>query len=103
MNTYMKKSQIHYAIRIHGHTNEFGWQLSNGDEIDEFAKKFNMDWDWNSKNGVLSLVDKSKELNINRPEHVHIGDVVVAYDDCGTWRVYDCAYECFEKNFIRVE
>ena len=48
MDTYMRRSPIYYAVRIQGYTNEFGWQLSNGDEIDEFAKKFNMEWEWNS-------------------------------------------------------
>ena len=103
MNTYMKKSPIYYAIVIQGFQNKFGWYLSNEDEIDEFAKKFNMDWDWDSKNEVLSFSDKSKGIKLNRPEHVQIGDVVVAYDDWGTWRVDVWTSDEFEKNFIRVD
>ena len=102
MDTYMRRSPIYYAVRIQGSTNEFGWQLSNGDEIDEFAKKFNMEWEWNSNSGVLSFKDKSKGVKLNRPEHVLIGDVVVAYDDWGTWRVYECTSEDFEKIFIGI-
>lgn len=48
-----------------------------------------MDWHWDSKNGVISFYDKSDGIKLNRPEHVQIGDVVVAYDDWGTWHVYD--------------
>ena len=102
MNTYMMKSPIYYAVAIRGFKNEFGWYLSNEEEIDEFAKKFNMDWHWNMRKGVLSFEDKLEKVKLNRPEHVQIGDVVVAYDDWETWRVYVWTSEEFEKNFIRV-
>ena len=102
MTIYMKKSSIYYAIFIQGFKDKNGWYLSNEDEIDEFAKKFNMDWHWNMRTGVLSFEDKSKGVKLNRPEHVQIGDVVVAYDDWGTWRVYAWTSEEFEKKFIKV-
>lgn len=104
MDTYMMKSPIYYAVSIQGFHNEFGWYLwsETEDEIDKFAKKFNMDWHWNMRTGVLSFEDKSKGVKLNRPEHVQIGDVVVAYDDWGTWRVYVWTSENFEKSFIKV-
>ena len=103
MNTYIMKSPIYYAIFIHGFNDKDGWHLSNEDEIDEFAKKFNMDWHWNMRTGVLSFYDKSNGVKLKRPEHVQIGDVVMAYDDCGTWRVYNYTSEEFEKKFIKVD
>ena len=103
MNTYMMKSPIYYAISIQGFQNKFGWYLSNEDEIDEFAKKFNMDWHWNMRKGILSFTDKSEGVKLNRPEHVKIEDVVVAYDDWGTWHVDVWTSEEFEKKFIKVD
>ena len=103
MNTYMMKSPIYYGIAIQGFKNKFGWYLSNEDEIDEFAKKFNMDWHWNMRRGILSFEDKSEGVKLNRPEHVQIGDVVVAYDDWETWRIDVWTSEDFMKKFIRVE
>ena len=100
MNTYIMKSPIYYAVSIQGYPYDSAWHLSNEDEIDEFAKKFNMDWRWNMRTGVLSFYDKSKGVKLDRPEYVQIGDVVMAYDDCGTWRVYTWSYEDFEKKFI---
>ena len=102
MNTYMKKSPIYHVIHIQGFQNEFGWYLSNEDEIDEFAKKFNMDWHWNMRKGVLDFTDKGGETTLNRPWNVKIGQVVVAYDDCGTWREELWDLEEFEKKFIKV-
>ena len=102
MNTYIMKSPIYYAVSIQGYPYDSAWHLSNEDEIDEFAKKFNMDWHWNMRTGVLSFKDKSEGIKLKRPEHVQIGDVVVAYDDCGTWRVYNYTSEEFEKKFIKV-
>ena len=102
MNKYIMKSLIYYAVSIQGCHDNNGWHLSNEDEIDEFAKKFNMDWRWNMRTGVLSFYDKSKGVKLDRPEYVQIGDVVMAYDDCGTWRVYTWSYEDFEKKFIKV-
>ena len=102
MNTYIMKSPIYYAIHIQGFNDKDVWYLSNEDEIDEFAQKFNMDWHWNMRTGVLSFYDKSKGVKLDRPEYVQIGDVVMAYDDCGTWRVYTWSYEDFEKKFIKV-
>ena len=52
--------------------------------------------------GVLSFYDKSKGVKLDRPEYVQIGDVVMAYDDYGTWRVYNYISEEFEKKFIKV-
>lgn len=103
MNTYMMKSPIYYAVSIQGYQNKFGWYLSNEDEIDKFAKKFNMDWHWNMRTGVLSFEDKSKGIKILRPEYVKIGDVVAAYDDWETWRVHVWTSEEFEKKFIKVD
>lgn len=103
MTLYMKKSPIYYTISIQGFKDKDGWHLSNKDEIDEFAKKFNMYWYWNIRNGVLSFRDKSEGIKLNRPEGVQIGDVVVAYDDWETWRVYAWASEEFEKQFVKVE
>ena len=108
MTLYMKKSPIYYVIHIQGFKNEFGWYLSNEDEIDEFAKKFDMDWHWNMRTGVLSFEDKSKRVKLNRPEHVQIGDVVAAYDEGGSWCggiwwVHVWTSEEFEKQFIRIE
>ena len=100
MNKYIMKSPIYYAVSIQGCHDNNGWHLSNEDEIDEFAKKFNMDWRWNMRTGVLSFYDKSKGVKLDRPEYVQIGNVVMAYDDCGTWRVYTWSYEDFEKKFI---
>ena len=42
-------------------------------------------------------------VKLNRPEHVQIGDVVVAYNDWGKWRVDVWTSEEFEKKFIKVE
>lgn len=103
MNTYMKKSPIYHTIFIQGFKDKNGWYLSNEDEIDEFAKKFDMDWHWNMRKGILSFEDMSKGVKLNRPEYVKIGDVVVGYDDWGTWRVDVWTSEEFEKNFIRVD
>ena len=100
MNKYIMKSPIYYAVSIQGCHDNNGWHLSNEDEIDEFAKKFNMDWRWNMRTGVLSFYDKSKGVKLDRPEYVQIGNVVMAYDDCGTWRVYTWSYEDFKKKFI---
>ena len=100
MNKYIMKSPIYYAVSIQGCHDNNGWHISNEDEIDEFAKKFNMDWHWNMRTRVLSFYDKSKGVKLDRPEYVQIGDVVMAYDDCGTWRVYTWSYEDFEKKFI---
>ena len=103
MNTYMMKSPIYHAIFIQGFKDKNGWYLSNEDEIDEFARKFNMDWSWNARKGVLSFKDKSEGVKLNRPEHVQLGDVVVAYDDWETWRVQVWASEEFDKKFIKVD
>ena len=85
MNTYMMKSPIYYAVSIQGYQNKFGWYLCDEteDELIEFAKMVNADWTWNMRTGVLSFKDKSEGVKLNRPEHVKIGDVVVAYDDWG--------------------
>lgn len=88
MNKYMMKSPVYYVVSIQGCHDNSMWNLSNKDEIDEFANKFNMDWHWDSKNGVISFKDKSEGIKLNRPEHVQIGGVVVAYDDWETWHVY---------------
>ena len=61
-----------------------------------------MDWSWNARKGVLSFKDKSEGVKLNRPEHVQLGDVVVAYDDWGKWRVDLWDLEEFEKQFIGV-
>lgn len=103
MNTYMMKSPVYYAVSIQGFKDKNRWHLSNKNEIDEFAKKFNMYWYWNIKEGVLSFRDKSDGVKLNRPEHVQIGHVVVAYDDWGTWRVEVWSSEEFEKKFIKVD
>ena len=102
MTLYMKKSPIYYTIFIQGFKDKNGWYLSNEDEIDEFAKKFNMDWHWNMRHGVLDFKDKSEGVTLNRPWNVKIGQVVVAYDDWGTWRVDLWDLEAFEKQFIGV-
>ena len=99
----MMKSPTYYAVSIQGYRNKFGWYLSNEDEIDEFAKKFNMDWHWNMRTGVLSFKDKAEGENLYRPEHVQIGDVVVAYNDCETWRVEVWTSEGFYKKFTKVD
>ena len=103
MTLYKKKSPIYYTIFIQGFKDKNGWHLSNEDEIDEFARKFNMDWSWNMRTGILSFKDKSDGVKLNRPEHVQIGDVVVAYDDWGTWRVQVWTFEEFDKKFIKVD
>ena len=103
MNTYKMKSPIYYTIFIQGSKGKNGWYLSNEDEIDEFAKKFNMDWYWNMRKGILSFKDKSEGVKLLRPEYVKIGDVVAAYDDCGTWRVDLWDLEAFENNFISIK
>jgi len=108
IGTYMMKSPIYYAVGVKG--SQVFWKngtdsyyvLENEDEIDEFAKKFNMDWHWNMRTGVLSFEDKSEGVKINRPEYVEIGDVVVAYYDWDKWRVYVWTSEDFEKKFIKV-
>ena len=108
MNKYMKKSLTYYAVEVKGQQ-EF-WKngkdfyvLENEDEIDEFAKKFNMDWHWNMGKGVLSFEDKSEGKKLNRPEYVLIGDVVVAYYDWDKWCVQVWTFEDFERNFIKVD
>ena len=103
MNTYMMKSPTYYAVSIQGYQNKFGWYLcaETEDELMEFAKKFNMDWSWNMRTGVLSFKDKS--LMLKRPEYVQNGDVVVAYDDWETWRVNVWTSEEFEKKFTKVD
>ena len=101
MNTYMMRSPIYYAIFIQGFKDDNWWHLSNRSEIDEFAKKFNMYWYWNIKDGVLSFSDKSEGLKLVRPEHVQIGDVVVAYDDWDTWRVQVWNKDEFDKKFVK--
>lgn len=109
MNTYMMKSPTYYAVEVKGSQvfwkdgKDFYYVLENEDEIDEFAKKFNMDWYWNMRTGVLSFEDKSKGVKLNRPEYVKIGDVVVAYDDWEIWRVQVWTSEEFEKKFIKVD
>jgi hypothetical protein len=103
MNTYMKKSPIYHTIFIQGFKDKNGWYLSNEDEIDEFANKFNMDWSWNARKGVLSFTDKSEGVKLIRPKQVQIGDVIVAYDDWGTWRVEVWTSEEFEKKFIKMD
>ena len=108
MNTYMMKSPTYYAVKVKG--SQVFWKngkdsyyvLENEDEIDEFAKKFNMDWHWNMRTGILSFEDKSNGVKINRPEHVQIGDVVVAYNDWETWRVDVWTSEEFEEKFIKI-
>lgn len=102
MNTYIIKSPIYYAVSIQGYPYDSAWHLSNEDEIDEFAKKFNMDWHWNMRKGILSFKDKSEGIKLKRPEHVQIGNVVVAYNDWDIWRVYNYTSEEFEKKFIKV-
>ena len=82
---------------------DFYYVLENEDEIDEFAKKFNMDWYWNMRKGILSFKDKSEGVKLNRPEYVQIGDVVVAYNDWEKWRVDVWTSEEFEKKFIKVD
>ena len=48
--TYMMKSPTYYAVEVKGRKafwkngKDFYYVLENEDEIDEFAKKFNMDW-----------------------------------------------------------
>ena len=109
MNTYMLKSPIYYAVGVKGSEvflesgKDSYYVLENDDEIDEFAKKFNMDWHWNMRKGILSFEDKSTGVKLNRPEHVQIGDVVVAYNDWETWRVQTWTSEEFEKKFIKVD
>ena len=105
MELYMKKSPIYHTIFIQGFKDKNGWYLCDEteDEIDEFASKFNMDWSWNARKGVLSFKDKSEGVKLNRPEHVQLGDVVVAYDDWGTWRVQVWTSEEFDKKFIKVD
>ena len=105
MNTYMMKSPTYYAVSIQGYQNKFGWYLcaETEDELMEFARKFNMDWSWNMRKGVLSFKDKSEGVKLHRPEHVQIGDVVVAYDDWGKWRVQVWTSEEFDKKFIKVD
>ena len=107
MDTYMMKSPIYYAVEVKGkkailkNGTDSYYVLENDDEIDEFAKKCNMDWFWNMRTGGLSFEDKS--LMLKRPEYVQIGDVVVAYDDWGTWRVQTWTSEEFEKKFTKVD
>ena len=57
------------------------------------------------RTGVLSFKDnKSKGVNLNRPEYVKIGDVVVAYDDWERHAVVQVwTSEEFEKKFIKVD
>ena len=52
---------------------------------------------------IQGFKDKSEGVKLNRPEHVQIGHVVVAYDDWGTWRVEVWSSEEFEKKFIKVD
>lgn len=105
MNTYMMKSPIYYAVSIQGLLDKYGWYLCDEteNELDEFAKMVNADWSWNMRTGVLSFRDRSEGVKLNRPEHVKIGDVVVAYDDWGKWRVDVWTSEEFEKKFIKVD
>ena len=105
MNTYMKKSPIYYALSIQGFEDKYGWYLCDEteDELMDFAKMVNADWSWNMRTGVLSFKDKSEGVKLNRPEHVKIGDVVVAYNDWDKWRVYVWTSEEFEKKFIKVD
>ena len=105
MNTYMKKSPIYYAVSIQGFEDKYGWYLCDEteDELIEFAKMVNADWSWNMRTGVLSFKDKSEGVKLNRPEHVQIGDVVVAYNDWEKWRVDVWTSEEFEKKFIKVD
>ena len=105
MNTYMKKSPIYHAIVIRGYQNKFGWYLcaETEDELMEFAKKFNMDWSWNMRKGVLDFKDKCEGVKLNRPWNVKIGDVVVAYDDGGTLRIDLWYLDEFEKQFVKVD
>jgi len=105
MHTYMKKSPVYYAVSIQGFHNKFGWYLCNETEVElvEFAKMVNASWAWNMKTGVLSFKDKSEGVKLNRPEHVKIGDVVVAYNDWEKWRVDVWTSEDFEKKFIKLE
>ena len=55
------------------------------------------------RRGILSFEDKTNGMPLVRPEHVFIGDFVVAYDDWGTWRIEQWTSEAFMKKFIRVE
>ena len=108
MTTYRMKSPTYYAVKVKGQ--QVFWQngmdsyyvLKNAGEIDEFAKKFNMSWYWNMRMGILSFKDKSDGVKLNRPEHVKIGNVVVAYNDWEKWRVDVWNSEEFEKKFIKV-
>ena len=102
MDIYMKKSPVYYTIFIQGFKDKNGWYLTNEDEIDEFAKKFNMDWHWNMRKGVLDFKNKSEEVKLNRPWNVKLGQVVVAYDDWGTLRVDLWDLDEFEKQFIGI-
>lgn len=107
MNTYMMKSPTYYAVSIQGFQNKFGWYLcgETEDELMEFAKKFNMDWSWNMRTGVLSFKDKSDGVKRVMPEYVQIGDVVTAYDDWGRGTCYIQVWtsEEFDKKFIKVD
>ena len=109
MHTYMMKSPTYYAVKVKGRQEfwkngkDFYYVLENEDEIDEFAKKFNMDWNWNMKKGILSFKDKSEGVKLNRPEYVQIGDVVAAYNDWEKWRVEVWTSEDFEKKFIKID
>jgi len=105
MNTYMMKSPIYYAIFIQGFKDKNGWYLSNEEEIDEFARKFNMTWSWNMRKGVLSFKDKSEGVKRVKPEYVQIGDVVTAYDDWerGTCYAQVWTSKEFDKKFIKVD
>ena len=104
MNTYMMKSPVYYAVPIQGFQDKYGWYLCDEteDELIDFAKMVNADIHWNMRTGVLSFTDKSEGVKLNRPEHVKIGQVVVAYDDCGTWQVDLWDLDEFEKKFIKV-
>ena len=102
MNTYMMKSPVYYAVSIQGCQNKFGWYLTNEDEIDEFASKFDMHWSWNARRGILTFKDIGYGVSLKRPNFVKIGDAVTAYDDLGIWRVQVWTSEELEKKFIKV-
>ena len=102
MNTYVMKSPTYYAIHVQGSKNEVCYFLSNEDEICDFAEKFHMRVKWNMRKGILSFSFTDGNPSYC-PEYIRIGDVVVAYDDGGTWKVEVWDSEEFGRKFTRTD